>query len=121
MYIYRFKMKIQLKISLINDKNERFMGIGLIWLLRRINKYQSISQAAKDLNMSYVKALKILNALEENLNHKILIRERGGKEHGGAKLTAFAEYFIEEYDRFQKNIKEYSQKQFIKFQQKIGL
>ena len=112
-------MKIKLKISIVNEENKGFMGIGLVWLLRRIKKYRSISRAARDLNMSYVKALKILNFLEENLGRKILVRERGGREHGGAQLTPFAEDFIEEYDRFQKNIKTYSEKEFSRFRQKI--
>ena len=112
-------MKIQLKISLINDDNKRLMGIGLVWLLRRIKKYKSISRASRDINMSYVKALKILNGLEENLDRKLLIRERGGKEHGGTELTSFAENFIEEYDCLQKNIKAYSENRFSEFKQKL--
>ena len=119
MYIYRLLMKIKLKISIVNEDNKGFMGIGLVWLLRRIKKYRSISRAARDLNMSYVKALKILNFLEENLGRKILVRERGGREHGGAQLTPFAEDFIEEYDRFQKDIKTYSEKEFSRFRQKF--
>jgi len=112
-------MKIKLKISIVNEENKGFMGIGLVWLLRRINKYRSISQAARDINMSYVKALKILNFLEENLGRKMLIRERGGREHGGARLTPFAEDFIEEYDRFQKDVKTYSEREFASFRQKF--
>jgi len=119
LYIYRLMMKVNLKISIVNEDNKGFMGIGLVWLLRRIKKYRSISRAAKDLNMSYVKALKILNCLEENLGRKMLIRERGGREHGGARLTPFAEEFIEEYDRFQKDIKTYSERKFDSFQQKF--
>ena len=108
-------MKLRLKISIANEEGEGFMGIGLVWLLRRINKFGSISLAAQDMNMSYVKALKILNRLEENLGRKILIRKRGGSNRGGAELTPFAAKFIEEYDRFQRKIKLFSDQEFTKF------
>lgn len=91
------------------------MGIGLVWLLQRIKKFESINRAAKDMDMSYVKALRILNRLEKNLGKKILVRKIGGKEHGGAELTPFAKRFIDQYDRFQKKVKIYAGKKFSKF------
>lgn len=109
-------MKLKVKISIADDQNEEFMGIGLVWLVRRIKKFKSINQASKDMGLSYVKALKILNRLEKYLDKKMLIRKRGGKERGGAELTPFAEQFLEGYDRFQQDIKNYSEKKFSDFQ-----
>ena len=109
-------MKLKVKISITDDLDEEFMGIGLVWLLQRIKQFKSIQQAARDMGLSYVKALKIINRLEDNLGQKILIRKRGGQERGGAELTPFAEEFIEEYNRFQKDIKKYSQMRFSNFQ-----
>jgi len=68
------------------------------------------------MSLSYVKALKILNRLEKYLDRKILIRKRGGKDRGGAELTPFAKQFLDEYDRFQQDIKNYSTKKFLDFQ-----
>jgi molybdate transport system regulatory protein len=112
-------MKLRLKISITDKEGEGYMGIGLVWLLLRIKKFKSINRAARDMNLSYAKALKILNRLEENLGRKILIRKRGGRERGGAELTPFAERFIEEYDRFQADIKKYSEKRFSEFKKKF--
>ena len=112
-------MKLKVKISIADDQDEEFMGIGLVWLLRRIKKFKSINQAAQDMDLSYVKALKIINRLEKNLDRKILIRKRGGKDRGGAELTPFAERFVEEYNRFQKNIKDYSEKKFTDLQKHL--
>ena len=80
------------------------MGIGLVWLLRRIEKYRSINRAAADMKMSYAKALKILNRLEKNLEHPVLIRRKGGMVRGGAELTPYGKKFLEIYDRLQKDI-----------------
>ena len=114
-------MKLKVKISITDDQNEEFMGIGLVWLLRRIKKFKSINQAARDMDLSYVKALKIINRLEKDLGQKILIRKRGGKDRGGAELTPFAEQFLERYDRFQKDIKKYSEKKFSDFKKHLTL
>jgi len=112
-------MKVRIKISIVNEAGKGFMGIGLIWLLRRIKEFKSINRAARDMDLSYAKALKILNRLEENLGRKILKRKRGGRERGGADLTPFGERFIEEYDRFQGDIKNYSEKRFSEFRKKF--
>ena len=113
-------MKLHVKISIADERNKGFMGIGLVWLLRRIKKFKSINQAARDMNLSYAKALKILNRLEKNLGRPILVRKRGGVERGGAELTPFAEMFIEEFDRFQKRIKIFADQQFVKFCRSIN-
>ena len=108
-------MESKLKISIINEKKESFMGIGLVWLLQRIKKFKSINKAAIDMNMSYVKAVKILNRLEKNLGKIILIRKRGGHKRNRTELTPFAEEFIEKYDKYQKRVKEFANKEFSKF------
>jgi len=38
-------MKIKVKISLADGRDEEFMGIGLVWLLRRIKKFKSPAAA----------------------------------------------------------------------------
>lgn len=114
-------MKIQAKISIVNGTGEGFMGIGLVWLLRRIKRFKSISRAAQDMGMSYVKALKILNRLERNLDGKILVRKRGGRDRGGAELTPFAEKFIDEFEILQQDIKNYAERKFLKLRDKLSL
>jgi molybdate transport system regulatory protein len=108
-------MELNIKIALIDNKKNTFMGIGLVWLLLRIKKFKSINEAAKDMGMSYVKALKILNCLEENLGQKILIRKKGGSIRSQTEITPFAEKFIKDYDEYQKKVKTFADKEFLKF------
>jgi molybdate transport system regulatory protein len=108
-------MKIKLKIIIENDQNEPFMGIGLVWLLEGIKKFKSINSAAKDMNMSYAKAIKILNWLEKNLGEKVILRKRGGNERYGAELTSFGETYIKKFTGFQNKIKQYAEKEFKKY------
>jgi len=108
-------MKVKLRVIITNDKNEDFMGIGVLWLLENIKKHKSINSAAKDMNMSYSKAIKILNALEKNLGQKVITRNHGGNERYGAELTSFGVSFVNKYNAFHKKIKVYAEKEFIKF------
>ncbi len=112
-------MKPKVKISLANEENEGFMGIGLVWLLKRIEEFKSINRAAKDMNLSYAKALRILNRLEDNLGRPILLRKKGGSERGGAELTPFARKFIREYEEFHNQVTAHAKRQFITFQEKL--
>lgn len=112
-------MNVKLKITLTNDQEEEFMGIGLLWLLREIDACHSIHSAAERVGLSYVKALKILNRLEANLPNKVILRTRGGHQRGGAELTPYGRRFLKHYDRLQKRIKGFAEKQFTTFQEEI--
>lgn len=105
-------MKVKVRISIVNNDNKAYMGIGLVWLLERIKKYSSIRKAAMDMNMSYAKAHKILDELETNIGRKLLIKKIGGLEGGGAKLTPFGESFLKSYSEFQKRVESYTEEEF---------
>ena len=91
------------------------MGPGPLHLLEKIKEHKSINQAAKSLRLSYVKALNILNRLEKNLDHPILIRKRGGNDRGGAALTPFAEQYIDQYRKLEYEINKFAEGEFRHF------
>ena len=108
-------MQIKVKVIIFKDPNSPVIGPGPLRLLEKIKELKSINQAAKNMNLSYVKALNMLNKLEENLEHKILVRRRGGNERGGAELTPFAEAYIENYRSLEQKINRFSEKTFQTF------
>jgi len=83
-------MKIRVKVLVLNDEGEPYMGTGPILLLQGIERLGSINQAAKEMKMSYVKALKIIKKMEICLGGKILKTTIGGNDYGGSKLTDLA-------------------------------
>jgi molybdate transport system regulatory protein len=105
-------MNIKVRISITDRLHEPFMGIGLVWLIRRIKRFGSIRRAAEDMGMSYVKALRILNRLERKLGKKILVRRIGGATRGGTALTPFAEQFVERYERYHKRVTDFARREF---------
>ena len=108
-------MDIKLKISFIDSSGVSFMGRGPYLLLKGIQKFNSIRQAASEMKMSYVKSLKILNTLEEHFGKAILIREKGGNSRKGTSLTEFGETLLDNYAILERNIIKNSEKEFDKF------
>lgn len=98
-------MELSTKIYLLDDKGEKFMGIGVLWLLEAIEKYSSLRQAAKSMNLSYSKAYGMLSHLETTLNRPIVERRKGGQSREGVQLTSFAKSFMALYKDFQDRAK----------------
>jgi molybdate transport system regulatory protein len=112
-------MGIRTKISLVNDQGKPFMGPGVLKLLERIDVYKSINKAAKDMKLSYVKALSLLNGLERHLNEEILIRTRGGKNQGGTELTEFGVFYVQEYKRLENRVRQKADREFQTFANRL--
>lgn len=96
------------------------MGSGPLRLLERIRQQKSINKATKEMSLSYVKALRMINRLEQNLGKKLLIRKRGGNDRGGTVLTSFAERYLECYDELQRNIRSSADEALQQFIEKLG-
>lgn len=114
-------MKVKIKIYFTDEENKQFMGIGVFWLLVGIKKYGSIRKAAEDMQLSYVKALSMLNNLELTLERRILDRKRGGDSREGTSLTAAGEKLIELYEAYQDKVKSFAEFEFGSFRKKLEL
>ena len=90
-------MNLHVKLALASETDEEFCGFGLLQLLDGIGRHGSIQQAARDMDLSYVKALKILNRLERELGETLLIRHKGGVARGHTELTPFARRFMRDF------------------------
>jgi molybdate transport system regulatory protein len=79
----------------VNGKS--FGGKGRIELLSRIAERGSISQAAKDMKMSYKAAWNAVDEMNTLVGEALVERSVGGKGGGGAKLTPCGEYFVKTF------------------------
>lgn len=112
-------INLKVKIYLENEK-DKFMGIGVLWLLQKIEQKKSLRAAAAELGISYTKAFNMIKNLEQALDCQILERHRGGQNRDGSILTPFALEFIKLYDDFQNQCKDLLKKPFDKFSQKLN-
>lgn len=79
-------MEIRSKLWIEVDGKTVF-GRGRRFLIEAIDRYGSINQAAKEINISYRKAWGYIKAMEERLGMKLVERQTGGKNGGGGERS----------------------------------
>ena len=104
-------MEIKSKLWIEID-GEPVFGRGRMFLLTAIDKNGSIAQAAKEVNISYRKAWSYINSMEERLCISLVERQAGGKNGGGAILTAEAREFLRKYEIMEEGILEFVDQRF---------
>ncbi len=106
-------MEIRSKLW-IEVEGKPVFGRGRRFLLEAIDKYGSINQAAKEINISYRKAWGYIAAMENRLGIKLVERQTGGRNGGGAVLTENARRFLRKYEALEKGIQELVDQRFNK-------
>ena len=85
---------------------ERAFGPGRMELLQLIDKTGSINKAAKVMGMSYKKAWKMINDLNNQWTEPMVVTQTGGESGGGSALTPSAlqlmNYHVNMRQRFLK-------------------
>jgi molybdate transport system regulatory protein len=80
------------------------IGPGKIALLEQIGRGGSLSQAARELGMSYRRAWQLLDSLNHSFRERVAVTAKGGRHGGGATLTPFGRQLISAYRKFDAEI-----------------
>lgn len=83
-------------------KESNFFGPGSWQLLSLIETTGSVRIASAYMGISYSKAWKILNHLEQQAGYPVLIRKKGGKGGGTSYLTAQGQALMAWYEQLEK-------------------
>ncbi len=81
-------MKANFRCWLDNDEGEQIVGPGLYQLLIEVKKTGSLSQAAREMNMSYRTAWGKIKKIEKRVGAEVIEKTVGGKDGGGSELTS---------------------------------
>jgi molybdate transport system regulatory protein len=84
------------------EGNGATFGDGLFHILMNIETTGSISQAARQMNMSYRAAWGKIKFAEERWGVPLLITQVGGEMGGGARLTPVARELIDKFRRLRE-------------------
>ena len=97
-------MKVAYKVWI--DSHGQAFGEGPYELLIRTRKTGYLHQAARQMDMSYSKAWKLIQIMEKRLGFLLLCRRVGGRSGGGSDVTAEADDLIKRYIQFRKDVNE---------------
>ncbi len=88
------------------------IGPGKIALLEHIGSSGSLSQAARELGMSYRRAWQLLASLNACFSERAVLTARGGRGGGGARLTPFGSRLIRAYREFDTEVQKRAARSF---------
>ncbi len=89
-----------LKYKIWFEEEGKVFGKGPYDLLSCVEKHGSLSEAAKQLNMSYTKAFNLIKSIEGRLGYELIATKVGGAKGGGATLTEEAKELMNMYQLF---------------------
>ncbi|HTV94796.1 MAG TPA: LysR family transcriptional regulator [Steroidobacteraceae bacterium] len=79
------------------------VGPGKIGLLEAIRECGSLSQAARNMGMSYRRAWLLVDSLRGAFREPVTLASTGGKGGGGAQVTKFGEALIDGYRELERD------------------
>ena len=97
---------IRVRNQLVLGTDTLFFGPGTAQLLEMIDLTGTISAACEAMHMSYTKAWKMLNRVEEELGEKVVVRVNGGSEGGYTLLTEKGRALLAAYRGMQRELKQ---------------
>ncbi len=83
--------------------------------MRNIGETGSVSAACKKMQMSYSKGRKMISTLEKELGYELIHRDKGGKKGGSASITEEGQCFLEQYEAYESDVKDYTNETFLKY------
>ena len=98
----------------------RAIGPGKITLLEQIERCGSLSQAARNLNVSYRRAWQLLDSLNGCFVEPVVLNSTGGRGGGGATLTLLGERLIHVYRAFDARIQARTAQCFAPFKANVS-
>ena len=106
--VYSDKIRARFWVA-IGDQG--YVGIGRIELLEFIHRYGSMNKAAKEMGMSYKKAWKLIDEMNEMFDQPLVIKAQGGKSGGGSVLTERGLEVIERFRAFEQRFANFLQQE----------
>lgn len=82
------------------------LGPGKIALLEGIGTYRSVSEAARQMGMSYRRAWLLLDSLNKTFDVPATVNSAGGRGGGGAEITPFGVLVIDRYREVERKLNE---------------
>ena len=108
-----------LSVRIDLDREDR-IGPGKIQLLENIRALGSISAAGRAMDMSYKRAWDLVDEINRICRRPAVERQTGGRNGGGAALTAFGVSLVARYRKIERNAASAVRKELAALRSDIG-
>lgn len=95
-------LKPAFRLWMEDGKSEVMLDQTDAFLLRRVAETHSLTQAAKEVGISYRNAWDRVKVMEEKLHRRLVETKVGGKTGGGATLTEDGSHLLKEFRKTRK-------------------
>ena len=95
---FDFEPRLRIRLG-----NEIALGPGKIELLQRIQETGSITEAARQMGMSYMRAWKLIQTMNHCFKGPLVVAMRGGQHRGGAELTEVGSKAVGLYEKMERD------------------
>jgi molybdate transport system regulatory protein len=95
-------LKPAFRLWMEDGKREVMLDQTDAFLLRRVGETRSLTQAAKEVGVSYRNAWDRVKAMEEKLHRRLVETKVGGKSGGSATLTRDGTQLLKEFRKTRK-------------------
>lgn len=85
-------------------EGKAILGPGRVELLQAIDRWRSISAAARQIGMSYRHAWLLVQSINEAAGQPLVESAIGGKQGGGARLTEFGKQAVQVFRELQTEV-----------------
>jgi len=99
----------------IESEEGSIFGPGIYTILISIIEQGSISEACRNLGISYRKAWSRIKRTEDRLGFSLLEKNRGGTSGGGSEITPGGKELLDRYESYLNEVQSHSQKIYNKY------
>jgi molybdate transport system regulatory protein len=99
----------------IESEEGSIFGPGIYTILATVMDQGSISEACRELGISYRKAWSRIKLSEDRLGISLLEKNRGGTSGGGSEITPEGNEILDRYESYLNEVQSHSQKIFNKY------
>ncbi len=112
--VKNIKYNVSFRVWIYSGEN-KFLGIGRVELLERIKATGSISNAAKEMKMSYRQAWQMVTEMNQRSNDPLVEKQLGGKGGGGTIITPAGIKAIETFHELENKVRLFIENETEKF------
>jgi molybdate transport system regulatory protein len=95
-------VRLRFRIRITTDNGTIILGPGKAELLEAIRRTGSIRAAARQTEMSYMRAWSLVRTMNAAFRSPLVEKVRGGPARGGARLTDRGERVLKIYERMNR-------------------